>query len=117
MEHKKELECQLHAADHNKLNEITEGLLVSANHLAKVHYNLCGIQFTCYIFTYQCICLSDNEVEVNDLIELDLRHFIQWLYNPCGSKTECDATLLENIGIKRCTVDYIRDLEILILAM
>ena len=30
---KKELECQLHAADYSKLNEITAGLLVSANHL------------------------------------------------------------------------------------
>lgn len=47
-------------------------------------------------------------------MELDLRHFIQKLYNiPQGSKTECDATLLENIGIKRYTVDNIGDLNLL----
>ena len=38
VERKKELECQLHAADHSKLNEITAGLLASANHLVKVHF-------------------------------------------------------------------------------
>ena len=51
-EHKKELECQLHAADHNKLNEIAAGLLVSANHLVKV-YN-----YTANIITNrQCIII------------------------------------------------------------
>ena len=39
-EQKKELECQLHAADHNKLNEITVGLLVSANHLVCILYTV-----------------------------------------------------------------------------
>ena len=36
-----ELRCQWHSADHNKLSEITAGLLVSTNHLVeKVNVNM-----------------------------------------------------------------------------
>ena len=47
---RKELECQLHAADHNKLNEITVGLLASANHLVWILYTLKfqGFKFRIY---------------------------------------------------------------------